>query len=383
MILRPYACVIAGELHWGVEVEVESGVITALRPIRGVPDPYVLVPAFVNAHSHFEYRLMAGRIERGDFARFIRQITELKRQEGIEDVQQACQIAATENRRGGVGWVAEHSDRPGSARAMRDIGLRGRIYQEVITLGPVECIAERWESTREKFAEQSDLDVPMALNPHAIYTVDEASLRVLAESKFPLSLHLAESRYERMLTEQGDGPFADFWVQIGWPTPVGESPVEYASRLGLLRSGNQIVHACDVTNEDIEVLAESGVSVAHCPRSNEFLACPPAPIRRMVEAGIPLGIGTDSAASGGIPDMFAEMRAALDTSERRGEGLSGEQVLNMATTGGAESLGLEGWGIEVGSQVPLVRIEIPGVESAEELIQRGSPQDVAWCKTSD
>lgn len=98
----------------------------------------------------------------------------------------------------------------------------------------------------------------------------------------------------------------------------------------------------------------------------------------MLDAGIRVGLGMDSAASSGPIDMFEEMRAALAASHRRGEPLTGEQVLDMATAGGARSLGLSGWEIKEGSTVPLIKIVVDGCHTAEDLIENGSPGCVQW-----
>ncbi len=383
MTVRPYACIIAGELKFGLELELDRGIIREIRPRRGSPEPFVLAPAFVNAHSHLEYRDMAGQIVGGDFIEFIRQITEMKRQESESEVWESCQRAAAENRAGGVAIVTEHSDRPGAARAMQEQGLEGRILQELITIGEKSQIPERWAGVRIKAQSQQEFGLPVSINPHAIYSVDFDSLREVAGGETQLSIHLAESSYEREFTEQASGPFADLWSKLGWELPApGRSPIEYARDAGVLRAGDQVVHACDASDSDIEVLLESGVSVAHCPRSNAFLCCPSARIRRMVEAGIPVGIGTDSAATGGVPDMFAEMRAALQASITLGEPLAAEQVFDMATGKGAESVGLTGWSIEPSSSVPLIKINIPGLQSTEELIAKGSSAEVEWLETN-
>lgn len=379
MLLRPYACVIGGEVRWGVEVEVVDGVVTRVGVAAGVPDDYVLCPAFVNAHSHFEYRGLMGRVGGDDFFAWIREITAAKSEQQLNEVAKDCQLAADENRLTGVGYVWEHSDRPGSGMAMKNAGLEGVVFQELITFER-NSAKEKMALVHEKAAEQYRASgIPTYVNPHAIYTVDSDTLKKVVHRAGPLSVHCAESRFERMLTVHGDGPFAEFQLKHGWDVkPEGMSPVALLNSYGYLRPGTQLVHCCDVDESDLSRIARTGASVAHCPRSNVALSCPVAPVRRMLDAGIPVGIGLDSAASSGEIDMFEEMRCALEVSRRRGEGLEGEEVLWMATGGGARSLRVPGWEIEVGSRVPLIKIGVDNVYSAEELIERGSPGVVEW-----
>lgn len=369
---------------WGQEVELEGNKIVAIRPQTGMPDDYVLAPAFVNAHSHLEYRWMLGKIDSQDFFGFIREITALKSEESASDVIAACRTAAMENRATGVGYIAEHSDQVGAAIAISEAGLDGVIFQELITFLEHQNSDEKFAAVEEKrFRQETESGLRAYTNPHAIYTVDEASLRRVVNRAGPFSIHCAESVYERMLTEKAEGPLADFQRKSGWNPPQRSmSPVAYLNMLGFLRIGTQLVHCCDVDESDIARIKQGKTVVAHCPRSNQNLGCPIAPVRRMLDAGIPVGLGMDSPASGGPIDMFAEMRSALDVSHQRGEGLEGEQVLSMATTLGATSLRLNNWAIQVGSTVPLIKIHVGGAHGAEDLIKRGLPELVEWIETS-
>ncbi len=380
MLLRPYACVIAGEIRSGVEVEVIDGVITRLGIQGGVPDDYILCPAFVNAHSHFEYRGLLNRVHGDDFFSWIREITAAKSEQEMAEVAHDCQIAAEENRGTGVAYVWEHSDRPGSGHAMKEVGLDGVLFQELITFREHASPGLKFAEIHERAAEQyRQSGIPAYVNPHSLYTVDHKSLERAGFRAGPISIHCAESRFERDLTVHGSGPFAEFQRANGWDVvPQGLSPVAVLNGLGYLRPGTQLVHCCDVDEGDLERMARTGVSVAHCPRSNHALSCPIAPVKRMLDAGIPVGLGMDSAASSGPIDFFEEMRCALEMSRRRGEALEGEEILWMATGGGARSLRVPNWDIEVGSRVPLIRIAVDDCYSAEELIERGSPGDVSW-----
>jgi 5-methylthioadenosine/S-adenosylhomocysteine deaminase len=122
----------------------------------------------------------------------------------------------------------------------------------------------------------------------------------------------------------------------------------------------------------MEELANAGVSIAHCPRSNEALMCPDAPIREFLDAGILVGLGLDSPASSGPIDMFEEMRTALCSSHRREQPVSANEVWNMATTMGAASLELSGY-----NETPWIAIRSQA-RTVEELIATAQPQDVSW-----
>lgn len=375
-ILRPYAVVIGGEVRAGLEIELVDGVIHDVRRHRGLPDMYVLSPAFVNAHSHMEYRAMRGRFDGLAYWPWIRALTLAKGDESAADVLAACRTAAEENVRTGVALVAEHSDRPGSAQAMQETHLQGRIYKELLTLGrdPLTTLA----NVRAACEAETGFGLACAPSPHAPHTVDEVALRTFAEGA-PFSIHVAETTDENEYFLTHQGPIRDLRDRFGLQTPEFEGRVfEYLEHLGLVRPGMQMVHACDLNEPEVYRAVEAGATVAHCPRSNEALGCPPAKVREMLDAGMLVGLGLDSVASSGPIDMFAEMRAAIKVAERRGAHLKAEEVWAMATTLGAASVGESAWEISVGSQAPLIKIHREGIQRFDELIAEGKPEDVEW-----
>jgi 5-methylthioadenosine/S-adenosylhomocysteine deaminase len=193
----------------------------------------------------------------------------------------------------------------------------------------------------------------------------------------PISVHVAESEYERELFEGGTGPLAEMIAGAGKPLP--ERPLfEVLREAGCLRPGAQLVHCCDLRSDEIEAVAASGATVAHCPRSNRALGCPPAPVRELLDAGVTVGLGLDSAASSGLIDIFAEMRAALTAAESRGRPLLPEEVWRMATVSGANSLGKDGWDVQPNGEAPLIKIAAGPVSNVGELIEKGKPEMIEW-----
>ncbi len=410
--LHPFGLIINGVLERGLEIAVVDGIIQEIRSSNHKPEPFVLSPAFVNAHSHLEYRGMLDQIEHPEYYEWIYELTRLKSLETEEFVREQCTRAARENVEAGVAWIGEHSDRPGSAEAMVRHGLGGWIFQEVITAGSpdpattlTDIEAKLFRTTNvlaaENLSEANQVKMPLrmerpvseersepgegkttrlrigsSLSPHAYFTVDHNTLRHLGASNQPSSIHLAETVHESNFTHSGKGPLAERRDAKGIKYEIyGQSVTEVLDDLGVLRPGMQCVHCCDVNQHDIEILAKRGVTIAHCPRSNFRLQCPNAPVREFLDAGITVGLGMDSPASGGKIDMFAEMRAALSTSNRRGKPLTAEEVWRLATSEGYRSFGHPGqtkWDIFEGSATPLKRIKTNGATNLKDLILLGS-----------
>ncbi len=403
MILRPYGIVIDGVLELGLELIIEDGAIQEIRPHTGLPELFVVSPAFVNAHSHLEYRGLQGVIQEPDYPGWIREITRLKQAQTAEQVRGDCHLAAKENRVTGIGAIYEHSDRPFAGEAMNAAGLEGCIAQEVITFFEHETPQDKIRLVEANATKNREglrggpkspstpapdhlttRACPVFLNPHAYQTVDRDTLRWLGKLGTPLSIHAAETPFENQLTRSGRGPIADFYKANNIPLPAtGKSVIVSLDHLGLVRKDTQLVHCCSLEGGDLQLISQRGASVAHCPRSNSHLKCPPARVRRMLDVGITVGLGLDSAASSGPIDMFAEMRAALDTSALIGEPLTSEEVWGMATVCGAETLNQAGadlgsWRIKQGSSVPLIKIRLQAALSTEDLILEGSPDRVEW-----
>jgi len=381
--LRPYAVVMDGRLETGLELELdEDGTIASVSTSSSNAEPYVLCAAFVNAHSHLEYRGLQGGITAKGYFEWIKAVTLAKKKQSAAQVREDCLLAAAENKQTGVAYIAEHSDRPFAGEAMAAHGLEGVIFQEVITFAEHEAPAERLAlATANMAANSKHFDGEVHINPHTPWTVDEATLRAIAEAGGRVSIHVAESIHENDYIERNEGPIAAAAQEVGIRRTHGQRAVPYLESLGYLRSGVQFVHCCDIDQDEVLSLAGAAVSVAHCPRSNEALDCPRAPVREMLDAGVLVGLGLDSAASSGPIDMFAEMRAAVSVAEMRGAPVTPEEAWRMATTMGASSLGLAGWDIAEGASAALVRIDVTGATSTSDLIALADPSKVSWVST--
>lgn len=383
MILHPTGIVLEGRIETGYEVWVDDGQVQ-LRASNKTPDDFVLSPAFVNAHSHLEYRGFLGKISSTSYWPWIRELTVLKQSQRNETVRDDCFLAARENRQTGVGFIAEHSDRPFAAEALQSVPLDGIIFQEVITLLEHQDPDKKWVQLTEKAKrQQSQFSGTVRLSPHSPYTVDPRTLsrwRDATTDHLPFaSIHVAETEHEREFFERNEGPIADLYAMLGAPRPTSQMPLfDYLDAQGLLRKGVQFVHACDVSDLELDRLAGAGVSIAHCPRSNQALGCPPAPIRRMIQRRIPVGIGLDSAASSGPIDFFAELQAVIATSLHNPQPITPSEAWQLATTQGAKSLGIGQWEIADGGHLPMIGIWLNGREPSFETLISSTPADVFW-----
>jgi 5-methylthioadenosine/S-adenosylhomocysteine deaminase len=375
LILRPDAVVLPGAVvQPGLEVCIESGAIVEIRPWTSASRTEVgqlLSPAFVNAHSHLEYFDLQDRLPKTTYWPWIREITRIKPSRLLEQVAASASAAARQNVETGVAAICECSDWPVSGAAMRGAGLQGRIYQEVITVAEADDAQARLALARE-YANQNRRasGLPTYVSAHATYTVDRDLLTALANGY--QAIHAAETEEENQFFLKGQGPIAELYKAHGKTIEVHEcTAIQFLSKVGALNTRTQLIHSCAIDESDIEIIADSGSTVSHCPRSNIALGCPVAPVAALRNRGVKVGLGLDSAASSGPIDMFAEMRAAHNLANGS---LQAADIWEMATSEAAAASRLEGpWEICRGSRCPLLLLN---ARPLQELIDNGSPADV-------
>jgi len=186
----------------------------------------------------------------------------------------------------------------------------------------------------------------------------------------PLALHIGESGEERAFVRDGAGPFADYLSGRGIPVEArGVGPIEYVRDLGMLGPNTLAIHAIDASSDDIDRFRSADVAVAHCPKSNLKLGHRIAPLREFIDAGVRVGLGTDSVASNNVVDMFEEMRTAIFLQRTRLDdprALGASEVFAMATLGGARCLGFDA---EIGSLEPGKQADFCVVDLNEPAMQ--------------
>lgn len=366
-----------------------------VRDFRGA----ALLPGLVNTHTHLELTLLRGYLEDLPFWDWIRCLTRTKYELLTrEDLRVSALAGACEAIRAGVTTLADAMDLGASLDALTASGLRGVLYQEIFSPRPEEA-GERLADLEGKLArleqrigtaadppdrsgEGRPLRVDLGVSPHAPYSVSGDLFRRVgrwaASGGLPVCIHLAESEEESLLIEEGKGPMADALRSRGirW-SPPGCSPVQYLHRLGALAPGTLLVHCVRLRPPDLPLLRRSRVSVAHCPKSNWKLGHGSMNLKQVFEAGIPLGLGSDSVASNNSMDLFEEMRFGLFNpswfSRRDGPsaadgapgGFRAEQALHLATLGGAGALGLSGkiGSLEAGKQADLIAVDLSGIHT--------------------
>ncbi len=227
------------------------------------------------------------------------------------------------------------------------------------------------------------------LAPHALYTCPRDVLLSVfdraRELDIPVTIHLAESQEERAFFMTGGGPMRELFAPGDYKDryDFGKSPVRNMYDLGLLDSRVALVHMVHVDEEDLDLVAESGATVVHCPGSNAGLSVGCAPVAAMLNRGIPVALGTDSLASTFSMSLFDEMRNALlfhRLTFGDVQGLDVQAIFKMATLGGARASGLadEVGSLDVGKWADLVVMGPATTNSSSAMIE----EPYSWALSS-
>jgi cytosine/adenosine deaminase-related metal-dependent hydrolase len=359
-------------------VVASDGLITYVGPRAGAPSggdydlgEAILLPGLVNTHTHLELTAMRGFLEDCRFAEWIDKLRQSRNEIlDTEMLLDSARFGILEGLEAGITTYADTCSSGVVMQAMRELGVRGIMYQEVF--GPDSSQAEIAMRELEDRIEKLQLDqtelVSLGVSPHAPYTVSDplyaAAARFANGRKLPLAMHIAESQPEYDIVVSGNGDFADRWRRRGIPVSRrARSPIALLEHHGALDRGPLLIHCVRVDDTDIETMARHRCAVAHCPASNAKFGHGIAPLLPLMAAGIRVGIGSDSVASNNRMDILDEARLAVlihRAATRRHDAFGAHQALELATIGGARSLGIDSrvGSLEVGKDADLSAFRI-------------------------
>ena len=340
-----------------------------------------VVPGFVNAHMH--ETLDRGVFEDLPFVEWLEEYA-LPKDMAYEPrhMRAAAMLNQAEMIAGGTTSFIDIFRHPHEVAAVAErSGLRATISPQIVDTpaGAGETVADA-----VGFVEHWHRRIPGRIRawfgPHALYSCTPETYRCIRELTcvydVGIHTHLAESRAEAgMIAEQSGGL----------------SPVRWLDELVGLGSDVVAAHCVELSDDDLALLVERGVGIAHCPTSNAKLGNGIARIPEMLAAGAVVGLGTDSNMTNNDLDMFEEMRlAALVQKQRTGDPtvLPSGQVLRMATMGSARVLGVDHrvGSIEVGKAADLAVVDLRGAH-ARPIVRHGRTnivEQLVWaCSARD
>ena len=354
-------------------IVVHNGKISSIAPSDSIeagsahselhyPDQ-LLMPGLINSHTHTPMTLLKG------FADDLPLNTWLEQHiwpiEGAmmseEFVRDGCDLAIAEMLRSGTTCFSDMYFYPNViAECARKAGIRA-------TIGlPILEFPSAWAEDADGYINkglaladelQHEPLLQTVLAPHSVYTVAPPTLKRVAtlsdELDKKVHIHLQENADE----------------VANCVAECGQRPMQVLQDAGLINPHLIAVHMTEVNDDELKTLAKRNANVVHCPESNHKLASGICPTQKMSELGINVSLGTDGSASNNDLNMFGEMRSAAftaKTQQRNASAGTAEQVLNMATSNGAKTLGLQDicGQLKKGLSADIISVDVNSIEAA-------------------
>ncbi|MCD4557896.1 amidohydrolase family protein [Schaalia sp. lx-100] len=378
-------------------------VITTLRE-RGMTYtethvPGVLLPGFVNAHTHLQYTNMAevGLRQYDGFPSWMAAFDAIY-DAGPLDWETSAAQGAEYMLRYGATCVADVVTDPEAASALHDAGLHGVAYWEVMGYSNEEW-AQRGVSSVHSALEKMPTPPAIGISPHAPYSLEVAPLLEIPDLArrrgLRLHIHLGEAQMEARWDDvEGGAALADLWRneksasftsirQAG----VGFSATEFVDQLGVLGPDCHIAHGVYMTADDRRRLRARSTAVALCPRSNAVIGLDEPPVAAYLSEGNLIAVGTDSLSSSPSLDILEDVALLYDIARRQGYGSSdlSRRLLQAATLGGATALGLATGQhrvgqLQAGALADMVVVDVPVTDvmsTIECVVREGAGRQVA------
>jgi cytosine/adenosine deaminase-related metal-dependent hydrolase len=360
-------------------IAINQGIVVATGPTDKIIKQFprhqiheqpnaVVLPGLINLHTHLELPPLLDTIQARTFPDWVLNLISAKKKLDNKDFAFASQKNINALIRSGTTTVGEICTHGVSPTLIKRSGLRSVVYPEIISMGT----EYRYRESRKQKRGRDDGRIQNGLSPHTPYTVSEAVLRQikkLAEKhKLKLCMHVAESKDESRLLQGKKSGIEKLYEFANWDlawAPKGSSSIEYLKRIGLLSPNLLAVHAVQASGNDIKLLKKFKVSIAHCPRSNKETRVGRMPLKKFLDAGISVGLGTDSLASSPSLNMWDEMRYAYRIHKK--DGISAKDIFYLATICGAQALGMdkEIGTLEHGKKADLIVVPLPKKDTGD------------------
>ena len=303
----------------------------------------LVMPGLINAHTHAYMTIHRNYADDLAFFDWLDKVDRVEQGMTEEDVYWTTLLAIIEMLRSGTTCFVDMAiksakeksgPRSAAAGAVLESGFRAVICRGLAgTADSEESIRKYGEALYEMELFKSESRLRFVHGPHAPYSCMADYLQKLTRScrdhGIGQHIHLSESQAE----------------MEGVAKEHGTTPIRYADSLGVFDVPTIVAHAVYATEEDIGIMAEKGVSVTICPKSNMKLGNGFAPAERFLEAGINVCLGTDGCGSNNSLNMFQEMNAAAlvyKGANRKAQCVGAAEVLKMATVNGAKAIGWDG-----------------------------------------
>lgn len=373
-------------------IEIQSATPQAIDALKAKARHWIdasqdlVMPGLINGHTHIPMSLLKGLADDLPFHQWLYEnILPVENQlVNREFVKLGTELAALEMIASGTTTLSDmyyYSDE--IASALDVIGLRAQIGAAFLDFPSPDSEGQPGTNQAVKFKMMDRLRefckghsrLTAAIAPHAPYTCSDPTLKLVRDYAYqyelPIVSHVSETKKE-----------VDDHLKAH-----GVSAVERFQRLGLLGAKTSFAHCVHVSDRDLDLMLRSGTSAIYNPESNMKLGSGVAPIPKMLEMGVKVGMGTDGSASNNNLSLFGEMDSGAKIQKlvhQDNTAITAQSMIKMATYGGARALSLSSLtgSIEVGKRADLIVVDTQGPhwrpihDYASQLVYSASGFDV-------
>ncbi len=350
----------------------------------------VLLPGLVNAHAQIE---MLNFIEGGASVNYYNWLMagwDYRMRLAPSDRRRCLEEGIRQLVHSGTTTVGDVGRYTGIIPQAANAPIRMVLFPEILT-GEGSLVSEDYETVFSQVEEILGTRAPRlgsGLAPFAAYTLSRHLLKVIAEQgaalRIPVKIHVSETFAEMQFFYESKGEIADrLFPRIGWselPPEHRKTPVQFLQSIGFLENAPILIGCNHLSDPDLKILAAAGCKVVHTPRANAHLKLGTPPLKKLKGSGITVALGTDGTVDS--LSLWDEMRHLLSHSSE-GEKLDAEELLRMATLGGARALGVADriGSLDRGKEADLIAVRVPKELKADEvarwLIANVTPREIA------
>lgn len=342
-----------------------------------------LMPGLIDLHTHVENAVMRGAVHDVPYTTWVMSTVEIGSKMAVADWYDSAVLGGLEALSSGITCIADITASGAAGVAAQRLGMRGVIYREVGAMDKhrINFAMSQAENDIYHWRQEVDADrITIGIAPAAIYACHPSVFTRVSElaqrENLPVAIHVAGNREEYDFVRYGSSPFSVHvmgedrgYVEIPPWLPTGTTPVKYAAEWGAFEADNVMaIHCVHVDDADVKKLKEYDVSVGVCPRCNAQLGMGVAPIDKFLQAGLRLGLGTDSPAATDTIDMMEEMRLGMLIQRAINPKvfLGAVSMLEMATLGGAKALRIDDkvGSLDIGKQADIIAVDLSGSHQA-------------------
>ncbi|AII15277.1 metallo-dependent hydrolase, subgroup D [Campylobacter iguaniorum] len=316
----------------------------------------ILMPAFINPHTHLEFSSNVSSLSYGDFINWLKSVINNRESLSAEAKKSAMQNAILEMMKSGVGTIGEISSFGSDIEICASSQARFVFFSEILGSSD-EAVGANWDKFMDRFERannfKSDKFIP-AISVHSPYSthpkLTKMALNLAKEQNLVISTHFLESEHEKNWLESGNGEFKNWLMSFN---KFAKPMYDPSSFLAYFEGAKTLFTHCVFADDYLSKFDPKFHSITHCVRSNRLLSKKKLNLQKVLNAKIPVNIATDGLSSNNTLNFFDELRACLFTHSDMEILALAKTLLSASTSWGAKALGLENGVIEVGKEADI------------------------------